>query len=337
MPKITAITAVAPYHRDLITRCADSVSMQTVPCDHIIIEDTDYRGAGWARNRGIEKSKGDFLIFLDSDDRIEPNFVERCLDVWKPGAYVYTDWLTGDLYRPAPEKPWRADGSWHVITALLPRQAVIDVDGFDEELPAGEDSLLYWQLTRNGCCGIHLPEPLFHYGHEGQRAKIIADNKLVHDEWRRKLLGRFGKQLGCCGDPTENPPDVPSNEGLPGDILARAIWGGNRQAYGLVTRRDYGRTGNGKLVKIDPRDAKAEPHLWQVVIEPAAEPKRLNIANENGKKPAAMPPLVKPMRSIQEVAVQLFDAQLPVNVDEMLTIEPVGKPDVKRVLGLVRL
>lgn len=34
-------------------------------------------GAGPARNSGIDASKGDFLMFLDSDDRIAPNMLER--------------------------------------------------------------------------------------------------------------------------------------------------------------------------------------------------------------------------------------------------------------------
>lgn len=333
-PKIHVITPVAPYHRHLIQRCADSVSMQTVRCEHVIVEDTDYRGAGYGRNRGIEKSvSADFVVFLDADDFIEPTFVERCLDAWMPGAYVYTDWLQDGVYKAAPEKPWRADGSWHVITALLPTQAVVAVDGFDETLIGGEDSLFYWSLTRAGCCGIRLPEPLFHYGHEGQRAREFVGNEQAYQRWKDMILGRFKDQMGCCGDPINPVPDVPSNEPFEGAVLAQAIWSGNRTEYGLVTRRQYPRTGNGKQVWIDPRDAAAAPYLWRVVTEPRDEPKRLHPSGAD--QPPALPQTAPVMQSVQEIARSLYpNAQPAPDITQMAALEPVGRGNVSQVLRL---
>lgn len=332
IPKVNIITPVAPYHRPLMQRCADSVLMQTVRCEHLIIEDTDYRGAGWARNRGLEKSAhADFVVFLDADDSIEPNFVERCLDVWQPGLYVYTDWMQGNVYKVAPDRPWRADGAWHVITALMPTQAVIEVDGFDESLIGGEDSLLFWSLTRADCCGIRVPEALFHYGHEGQRAREFVANESAYQKWKDLILGRFKNQMGCCGDNTNTVPDVPSNEPFDGAVLAQAIWSGNRIEYGLVTRRQYPRTGNGKQVWIDPRDAVAAPHLWRVVVEAKDEPKRLHVSDTN-HNPAQTVPV---MHGVHEIARALFpNAQPAPDVDAMAEIEPVGRGDVSQVLRL---
>jgi glycosyltransferase involved in cell wall biosynthesis len=68
------------------------VQAQTVDCAIETLVDYGGRGAGWARNRLLERVSTPFVVFLDADDYIEPNFVERCLAVWQPGRYVYTDW-----------------------------------------------------------------------------------------------------------------------------------------------------------------------------------------------------------------------------------------------------
>lgn len=292
--------------------------------------DEGWNGAGWTRNRGIEKSaQSDFIVFLDVDDTIEPNFVERCLDVWQEGAYVYTDWMRGNDVIQAPENPWRADGSWHVITALIPTPAVIETDGFDETVSGGEDSIFYWSLTRNGCCGIHLEEALFHYGHEGQRAKEFVNNQQAYQYWKQTLLARFKNQMGCCGDETPNPPDVPGNEPFEGSILVRAIWDGNRIERGIVTGRLYERAGNGKQIYVDARDVAAAPHLWRPIIETVSEPKRLNVAT-NGVKP------VPSLNGVHEIARALFPNAPPPDIEALAAIEPVGRGDVGQILRLAK-
>ena len=38
-------------------------------------------GQGGARNRGIEEATGDYLLFVDQDDHIKPDYIERLLEV----------------------------------------------------------------------------------------------------------------------------------------------------------------------------------------------------------------------------------------------------------------
>jgi hypothetical protein len=272
MPEVSFIIPVAGYHTEIAERAITSAEAQTIPCNIIRVDDPDSNGPSWARNRGLEKTQASFVVFLDADDWVEPNFVERCLSVWQPDRYVYTDWIKDDLEAvKAYPNPWCDDLQWHPITALLPKAAVDKVGGFDK-LPGGEDTEFYWSLTRKvKCCGIHLPEPLFHYTKDGQRSREwlgITNGQGPADFTKnpnyinhmRLIQQRYGK-MGCCREYN----DLPLPTGEAGDILVRAIWGGNQVKRGMVTGRWYPRTGNGALMKVDPRDADASPNLWRKI------------------------------------------------------------------------
>ena len=45
----------------------------------IVVEDADGRGPSWARNRGLDKAKGDFIFFCDADDTVRPQFFRKLI------------------------------------------------------------------------------------------------------------------------------------------------------------------------------------------------------------------------------------------------------------------
>jgi hypothetical protein len=79
-----------------------------------------------------------------------------------------------------------------------------------------------------------------------------------------KLSERYAGKMACCGK-TDKGDDAPMGQRQPGDVLAAALWGGNRKERGRATGRRYPRTGNGKQVWVAPADINASPSLWQAV------------------------------------------------------------------------
>lgn len=264
MANATVIIPYSPDHEPLVERAVASVRAQTVKCEGMAILDRERRGPGHARNRGLARVTTPYVVFLDADDWLAPTFVERALAVIKSNRYVYTDWYQESDVKHAPDKPW-CGGSWHVITTLLPTEMAQAVGGFDETLPGAEDTDFYLKLVTRKWCGIRLAEPLFHYGAEGTRAKLF---KASPDERRvMQMIGeRYGGMMGCCGvGASEDLPPV--GEKQDGDVLAMAMWGGNRREMGRVTGRLYPRVGNGAQTWVDPRDVQAAPHLWQEIVQ----------------------------------------------------------------------
>lgn len=346
MVDVSIVVPVGPYHEAIVDKAIASCHAQTAPVTVVVVQDRNGYGAGWARNRGLEVVTTEFVVFLDADDWLAPTFVERTRQVWQPGRYVYCDWWEGETFKFAPPCPF-VNRSWHVITTLLQTEDVCSRGGFDEGLTGGEDTDLYCKLNSSGVCGLYLPEPLFHYSAHGKRGAEFV-NSPQFQAVMREFTRRYGGKMGCCGD-NDPTPDVPANDPLPGDVLARAIWNGNRVEIGRVTRRHYPRTGNGKQLYADPRDIAAAPHLLQRVIEnplPVAYPNIPAQARVQYLEPAppdAFPTRLTdyPLDGAVEVGAAFNDfqrarwPQLPPTAPQTVTPAEVA-PDVAKAVALYR-
>lgn len=283
MPDLTFITPVAPYHEHLIPQVQATVAAQTAPCEHLLAIDESGSGPGAVRNRLLDQVVTPYVAFLDADDTLDPAFAAMTLNAVRPARYVYTDWWKdGEIVR-VPDKPW-CRGSFHLVTALVPTDVARAVR-FDEDLPAMEDTDFYLRLLWRGICGIHVPEPLVRYaapawraadiraaGQRAQDAHTSGEIERIQGELNRRYGGR---SLGCCGDETVID-DTPVGERQPGDVLAMALWGGNRAERGRVTGRHYPRTSFPHRTWVDPRDVAFAPHLWQRVPEDDGDGQNFN-------------------------------------------------------------
>lgn len=67
--------------RSSLDRCLEALKAQTRPGnEHVIVEDTERRGASWTRNRGICQAEGDLIAFIDDDCIAPPDWLERLVN-----------------------------------------------------------------------------------------------------------------------------------------------------------------------------------------------------------------------------------------------------------------
>lgn len=324
-PQVTVCIPVGQYHTDVYQRAISSVEKQTVPALAYHAIDKGSIGAGAMRNYLLGFVDTPYVVFLDADDWIAPDFVEQCLERYEEGHYIYTDWFQGGQYVHASSKPW-CGGTWHVITALLKTEDARNVGGFNEDMPALEDTEFYLKLTTDGnVCGLHVERPLVYYTVDGHRALNAHRSGDLVEQLKANLMKTYGGRMGCCGDP-KPLGNVTVGERQPGDVLAMALWHGNRPQMGMATGRAYPRLSYPRTTWVDPRDIQASPHLWRV--EPDAptlsQTPRLEGAaglgeymKETGHFPAPhVEPTIAPQRVID------------------LTEKP--KPDVSHVVEVAR-
>ena len=232
-PVVSVVIPVGPGHEALVVDALDSLEAQTFrKWEAIVVWDSDgwdtdagraltkaypyvkftttmrgktkwvkSMGAGFARNRGAEIARAPFLVFLDADDWLHPNCLQRFLDTWgECQAIAYSDYVgkaivddpgklapdlqeriysrnekTGESllgYRAAEYDCARAQRQpddvtrpylWTNVTALIPKAWHDAAGGFDESLFTWEDVEYHWRLARLGYPYQRIPEELMMY------------------------------------------------------------------------------------------------------------------------------------------------------------------------------
>lgn len=137
--------------RQLAQAAVKSIENQTRPADvHFQIHADTLEEA---RNVGAGQCKTDWLIFLDADDTLHPEYIEKMLegegDVRQPATIgVYEDGHTDRAPVVIPKKNL-LDGNYIVIGAMIKHDLFDKVGGFRDEV-IYEDWSLYLRLEEAG-------------------------------------------------------------------------------------------------------------------------------------------------------------------------------------------
>ena len=158
-------------------------------------------GLGAARNFGIAQARGRYVLPLDPDNLLEPEFVERCVAALEadPALAYVTSWShyvdeTGRRLE-LPANSYTPFGNWTRMlaeqnlagdgTALL-RRHLFDLGlRYRTELTSYEDWFLYRELRHAGHFGAVIPERLFLYRVRAQsmlRQVGMVNNDAIFEE-----------------------------------------------------------------------------------------------------------------------------------------------------------
>lgn len=139
------------------------------------------QGAPTARNRGLELAQGDYIKFLDADDVLLPDCLERQIEQSQAipndkKAIVYGEAAWVDQHRQPlpgyslrPRQP-KEDIVTHILSScpltscpLHKREYLLEVNGFDPSLPRGQEHDLHLRLALAGVEFIYYPNIVYEY------------------------------------------------------------------------------------------------------------------------------------------------------------------------------
>jgi glycosyltransferase involved in cell wall biosynthesis len=159
------------------------------------------RGPGAARNRAVREARADYICQLDSDDLIEPTFVEKCL--WALTSNPQYSFCNsygvgfGDktyLWPLGFELGEQFLQENHVSPhAVIRRSAHLEAGGYDESIRHGHEDWDYWlNMADKGHWGYTIPEYLLWYRRRANsRIWETVSDPARHDAFRDYLQHKY--------------------------------------------------------------------------------------------------------------------------------------------------
>lgn len=221
------ISVIVPCYNQahFFTEAIESILSQTYPHYEIVVIDDgstdntaevasrypgircvrqENRGLAAARNTGIRKSNGDYLVFLDADDRLLPHALEvglACLRAHPECAFVAGRCIRiGSDGQPLPTtEDAGLDGDHYsrllrgcpiLVPAVMYRRATFQVFlGFDISMSAAEDYHLYYRIARELPIHFHdsvVAEVRQHHANMTSNTALMLRSNLtaLQTQWR---------------------------------------------------------------------------------------------------------------------------------------------------------
>lgn len=225
-PRISVIVPV--WNREsLITRCLDSIAQQTYKPHELLVVDNNSsdntykvveswmqrnedsgitfklikesrKGATAARQKGLENSRGDYLLFFDSDDEMHVDLIEKAeSEIQKEKSVDIVCWkcrihlLNGKNKIPAFDV--KSPMESHLINTLLRtqgymvrREFLVEIGGWQKPLQVWNDFELGLRILLNSPKIIGIPEVLAEiYSQKESITGICFKSK--EGEWEKTL------------------------------------------------------------------------------------------------------------------------------------------------------
>lgn len=145
-----------------------------------IIHLEENHGLSYARNRGIEKAQGTYLVFIDSDDCISNNYVETITNKINTCDfdYCYFSWKMmnqGWIIEITDTPP---DWNWAVWNAVYKTDYV---EPFDEDIRFQED--IPWQNIMRAKNGKkEIIDKILYYYNDGRPGSLTVTQGHTKDE-----------------------------------------------------------------------------------------------------------------------------------------------------------
>jgi GT2 family glycosyltransferase len=148
--------------------------------------------AARARNAGWERASAPYILFLDGDTILDPHFIEAALQVLQSDGNIAAVWghrreqhPEHSIYNRVLDLDWiypAGDTDFCGGDVLMRRSALLEAEGYDPSLSAGEEPELCRRLRAAGYRIVHVDAPM-----------TLHDLNMTHfsQYWRRSMRAGY--------------------------------------------------------------------------------------------------------------------------------------------------
>lgn len=185
----------------------DRIFKEKIKSEKIIYCFQANKGAASARNKGLSLATGEYVVFLDSDDLLYPNYLERQVETIRRTGSGMVACDFNLLYSDGTKKNVtiniKEDDQFYQaiiqnqsppVATMLKRSAVIEVGFFDESVHSCEDYDLFLRMFAGGNKLVRTRETLCEYvihpiGKSTHIYNMIKSKTKIINKLNRMLMG----------------------------------------------------------------------------------------------------------------------------------------------------
>ena len=151
-------------------------------------------GPTLAAYKGIENSRGNFVIFLDADDTFMPGAILGLLEPFQDTAYSfsYCDYLETNIETHV-SKYISLTNFWNILACgvMFKRRVINEIDFWDQDFILPEYD--YIKRVLDNFRGMHVPKALYHYY---RHSKSMTADKELMQKARDQIFKKYGRIEG---------------------------------------------------------------------------------------------------------------------------------------------
>ena len=241
-PLLSVIIPVYNVKREYLVECLESILKQSYPNFEIILIDDNssnietlntlkeyennskikikYRKTNGmisvASNDGIKLAKGEFLVLVDNDDKLDQNafyYLVEALNKDKTLDFIYTDEDKMDIHGKYFEPHFKPDYSPDTLMGMnyichlscLRTSLVREVGGFRKEYDGSQDYDLFLRILDKTKKIYHVPRILYHWRETPNSTSLALGNKSYAYIAGKKALEDTLKRRNIEGEVLDNP------------------------------------------------------------------------------------------------------------------------------------
>ena len=164
----------------------------------VVLINQENRGLSGARNSGVHAATGVWILPLDADDMIRPEYIAKTIgkaDFVTVDVQEFGDrnnlWRLGNDFSPAAF----STSNRAVCCSLYRKRVWESIGGYDENMKMGyEDWDFNLRCSYAGFGMVRVPEPLLQYRKHGR--SMVDDATEKHDEIHQYILSKHKDKIG---------------------------------------------------------------------------------------------------------------------------------------------